>query len=885
MVGAAELSAEEYTTLELESWRNLHSYCLQYHIAENKPLGLFVDQKTGFKGIIKKANIEFPIKSDPLDDIIINSMFENRYDLSLVCCDDPSIEPSFAVLLKSVNLINQALTEDDLILFEACLLRGDETIIGVESIIDNSLILSSDPSSPNGEPLKHAFDSIFTKAPQLLEAISVAIRTMELLLKESNQDQSVLYSSSQAISPIYSHFLSSNRGINLLSESVRHMTRTKYNFCRDLLLFQSFVTKLRNKDNLEVIEKITSNTIPLTIELLNAFHLMTWICETPMTVGTGGPVGSDDCVAHLSILGLNEYINVNRSGATSAYLSLDCGPQTLLNHFIQNNGGVLAKRLLTHMAETSEETVANVEMWTTIIPQLVQAITLLISPLTNQFSLPEFLLGFGQYNLLMQYINKLDVWYEWNSRSRLFLKALCHLILGDAFKSIPLFNRALLGVSEEPFLHRFVGLNRVNEIEEDSDTIKADAIYKYYNKLLQLFAIYGTPDTIVEVVDSALSSLSKSEDIDYEQHITALYSTKFMAHLELGNTTEAYEALLSNPDISQRKICLRQFIVHHCDSGNLSALMAFAYKDIEDEFVSIIESRARSTDLLLSNEVNYYQLLYSYFVRDSNYRKAASVMYEYCRRLSQEVNGIESIQKQLSSYLIVLNCLKIINPKYSWIIKPTTRRDSSPQSKRKLNWSQTRTDSMEDSISSVEMEILDINDIKREYELVKARLRLLQKDEKAYEIANSLLGPTETVTVLISASLFDLAFNLCSLLKINYEPIFEGIVSKYIYLVQSGNSYEIVDVYDCFVDNETPLLGFINSANLAPVHKMWHLISAYLDKYEAPGQTALKKCVTQKLLSNGLMIPTCLKLKYQVSIELSFKHNIADITNITRQNK
>ena len=88
----------------------------------------------------------------------------------------------------------------------------------------------------------------------------------------------------------------------------------------------------------------------------------------------------------------------------------------------------------------------------------------------------------------------------------------------------------------------------------------------------------------------------------------------------------------------------------------------------------------------------------------------------------------------------------------------------------------------------------------------------LQKDQKQYEIANSLLGPPETVAVLISASLFDLAFNLCSLLKMNYEPIFEGIVSKYIFLVQSGNSYEIVDVYDCFVDNETPLLGFINCA-------------------------------------------------------------------------
>ncbi|CAG2120407.1 unnamed protein product, partial [Medioppia subpectinata] len=324
--------------------------------------------------------------------------------------------------------------------------------------------------------------------------------------------------------------------------------------------------------------------------------------------------------------------------------------------------------------------------------------------------------------------------------------------------------------------------------------------------------------------------------------------------------------MISNPDLSQKKICLRQFIVHHCENRQLSALTAFSYNNIEEEFVNIIESRARSTDLLSSNQINYYHLLYSYFVRDSNYRRAASVMYEFCRRLSQEVNGLESIKQQVNAYLIVLNCLKIINPKYSWIVKHSYKREtSSPLTKRKLHSNAKRAVGGDDESAkrSLELEIMDSNDMKREYELVKARLRLLQKDEKTFAIANTPLDATETITLLISASLFDLAFNLCSLLKLKYEPIFEGIVSKYIYLVQSGNSYEIVDVYDCFVDNDTPSLGFINAADMAPVDKMWHLIATYLHKYETEGQTCLKRCVAEKLLANGLMIPTCLKLKYQ----------------------
>ncbi|XP_054162696.1 nuclear pore complex protein Nup160-like [Oppia nitens] len=873
VVGAAELSAEEYTALELESWRNLHSFCIQYDNNENKPLGLFFDPKTGFKGIIKKSNIEFPVKSDPLDEIIVNSIVDDyKYDLSVVC-EDPSLESSLGHLLKSIALINETLVEDNLVCFEAYLLRGESPIIAAEVLIDNSLILATDPKSANGEPLKHAFNNIITKAPQLLDAINLIIRALESYIKDTNEEQTILSNGLQIISPVFVNCFSSNRGLNLLSESVKRMVRLRFNFCRDLLLFQSFIIKLRNKESLEVIEKINTTTIPITAELLNAYYLMTWICETPMNLTNVGSIVNEDSVALLSLLELNEYININRSGLSSTSFLFDCGPKTIVNYFIQNNGGIIAKKLLTNKLENENETVANLELWSTILPQYIQSIALLISPITSHFHLPEFLLGFGQYNLLIEYINKLDVWCEWNSYSRLFLKALSYLITGESYKSVSLFNRALFGViasekDEELFIKRIIGHNFQLEIDEEVENnlenSKLNVIYKYYNKLLQLFAIYGNPSDVIQVVDSALSALTNPNTGDnYNEHISSLLSTKFMAHLELGNTTEAYETMISNPDLSQKKICLRQFIVHHCDSGQLSSLTAFTYIDIEEEFVNIIESRARSTDLHLSNHINYYHLLYSYFVRDSNYRRAASIMYEYCRRLSQETNGIESIEKQVNSYVIVLNCLKIINPKYSWIVKHSYKmNNSSPMTKRKHGSPEQSLDEM-DNNRKLEVEILDSVNIKCEYELIKSRLRLLQKDEKTYAIANTSLTASQTVRLLIEGSLYDIAFNLCQLLKLNYEPIFEGIVSKYIYLVQSGNTIEVVDVYDCFVDNDTPSLGFIACALMTPVDKMWHLITTYLNRYETPGQTTYKKCVAQKLLANGLMIPTCLKLNYQ----------------------
>ncbi len=853
----------------MDSWEKLHSFCVQYHNVENKPLGLFVDPRTGLKGIIKKSNIEFLRKCDPFDEAIISSMFDNKFSYDLLC-DDSSVESSLAILLKSINTISQSLTEDDLIAFEASLLRGESAENAVSALIENSLMLAINPNSLNGEPLKHAFDNIYTKAPQLFEAIEIANKALDLDLKDSsNADEEENFS--RSVLPIFVNFLSSNSGLALLSESVKQMSRLRFNFCRDLLLFQSFISQVRNKDSLEVIEKMHSNTIPLTAMYLHAYYFMTWVCDTPMMLGTVQSVNTEDSAAHLALLELNDYININRSGSSAASL-FDSGPKTILNHFIQNNGGVLAKKLLSYKLTHIEENVTNLEIWSAIMPEYVLSVAQLVWPISTQFKLAEFLLGFGQYQLLQQYINKLDVWCQWNVSSRQFLKALCYLILGEPNKSVPLFNKAIFGVNEESFLNGLI-IGQLFENQAEDDVIKSNIVFRYFNKLLQLFSLYSHSGAVIDVINSAITMLDETNDLNYEEHMSSLYSTLFMCQLELGNTTEAYEAMILNPDISQKKVCLRQFIVHHCESGQLSGLTAFTYNDIEDEFVNIIESRARSTDLLLSNQINYYQLLYSYFVRDSNYRKAASVMYEYCRRLSQEVNGIESIKKQVTCYLITLNCLKIVNPKYSWIVKPSARRPTSPLTKRKHDSPVSRDGLEEQEFLQPVIEILDSDDIKREYELVKARLRLLQKDEKTYAIANTHLGPTETVTLLISANLYDLAFSLSSLLKLKFEPIFEGIVSKYIYLIQSGNSYEIVDVYDCFVDNDSASLGFINSADLTPVEKMWHLISAYIEKYEIPGQTSMKRCVSEKLLSNGIQIPTCLKLKYQ-------KHNCPELLRL-----
>lgn len=45
-------------------------------------------------------------------------------------------------------------------------------------------------------------------------------------------------------------------------------------------------------------------------------------------------------------------------------------------------------------------------------------------------------------------------------------------------------------------------------------------------------------------------------------------------------------------------------------------------------------------------------------------------MYEYGLRLGREVPGLKGLQRQAKCYLAALNALRLVDPKYAWIVKP-----------------------------------------------------------------------------------------------------------------------------------------------------------------------------------------------------------------------
>eukprot|EP00064_Thunnus_orientalis_P018534 superscaffoldBa00004308_g18635 len=153
----------------------------------------------------------------------------------------------------------------------------------------------------------------------------------------------------------------------------------------------------------------------------------------------------------------------------------------------------------------------------------------------------------------------------------------------------------------------------------------------------------------------------------FQEAATEVEKEEFL--MKLTGTEEDEAASTPRLQYYNKLDCLRQLVVVLCERSQLQDLVQFSYVNLHDEVVSIIESRARGLDLLAHN---YYELLYAFHINRHNYRKAATVMFEFGMRLGREVRTHLGLQKQVNCYLASLNCLRLIRPEYAWIVQPTS---------------------------------------------------------------------------------------------------------------------------------------------------------------------------------------------------------------------
>uniref|UniRef100_A0AAY4BWC0 Nucleoporin 160 n=1 Tax=Denticeps clupeoides TaxID=299321 RepID=A0AAY4BWC0_9TELE len=550
-------------------------------------------------------------------------------------------------------------------------------------------------------------------------AMAVLLREMDLETDTEAGTEGLDTGRSLSVRISLSQLYGSSVAVSVVCQAVCQVTMTRALFCRDLLILQQLYLRLGDNVN------------------FNTHH-------------------ADANLQHLSVLELSD----------SPAMAPSQTGMTLKPHLFYQN--VARKAIVSQIFSQQDAQSAQAPLhWPQMVSSVITLLCQLLWPSNPGFRFPECLMGNCQYTQLQEYVRLLGPWCQVNVGSCRFILGQCYLATGEGHKALSCFQQAATEVEKEDFLMRLVGA------ENDEAGATAPRL-QYYNKVLRLLEDVGLPELVIQ-----LATLAISEAVNDTRSQAALWTRIFKHHLDLGHNSQAYEALIQNPDPSRQLDCLRQLVVVLCERSQLQHLVQFSYVNLHDEVVGIIESRARAVDLLSHN---YYELLYAFHINRHNYRKAGTVMFEYGMRLGREVRTLHGLQKQVNCYLAALNCLRLIRPAYAWIIQPSPgavyeRPGTSPKRNHDGEFAAAS--------GSRQIEILELKDLEKEYTLARSRLTLAQHDQSSAAIAGSA-SAAEMVALLVQAGLFDTALSLSQTFKLPLTPVFEGLTYKCIKLQYGG---------------------------------------------------------------------------------------------------
>nr|XP_055048716.1 nuclear pore complex protein Nup160 [Misgurnus anguillicaudatus] len=810
-----EFAQDDYRLLQVEFWSKFYACCLQYQEVLSNPLALHVSTATAMVCVLKKAFVSFLLPCFAVDHLYLSSdeYFSTEEDTPIA--EDSDMSRDVLQLVQCLRQVNESLTEEMAYEMEKSLDHLLSPERASEKILD--ALLANEHGS--------GIEEILNKLLEIRNAVSA----MNLLLREldletdAELDSRPVSGQSLRVRISLSQLYGSSAAASLICQAVCQTTMTRALLCRDLLVLLQLYR--RHGDNIflpggnEMLQ-IQQDLIPRCSHLLCTYHLLK---QMSLTMSSSVPLDILNAdLQHLSVLELSD------STAPASNRSV-LSPQTVLELFYQN----VARKAIVSQIFTQQDLEDNVTVlhWPQMISSVLTLLCQFIWPSNPNFLFPECLMGNCQYAQLQEYVRLVGPWCQVNVGSCRFVLGQCYLANGEGQKALQCFQEAAAEVEKEDFLMKIAGSDEV--------TAATAPRLLYYNKVLRLLEDIGLPELVIE-----LATLAISEAANDERSQAALWTRIFKHHLDLGHNSQAYEALTQNPDPSRQLDCLRQLVVVLCERAQLRDLIQFSFVNLHNEVVGIIESRARAVDLMTHN---YYELLYAFHINRHNYRKAGTVMFEYGMRLGREVRTLLGLQKQVNCYLAALNCLRLVQPEYAWIVQPSSgavyeRPGASP----KRNYD----GEMAAGPVSQRIDILELKDLEKEYILARSRLTLAQQDPSSAAIAGAA-SSVDMVTLLVQTGLFDTALTLCQTFNLPLTPVFEGLTFKCIKLQHKGDQDQ-TEAWGWLAANQLP--SVITTKECSATDEAWRLLEHYLEQH--PSQNAkYHRCVINKLLSHSVPPP------------------------------
>ncbi|KAH8416814.1 hypothetical protein KR222_005997, partial [Zaprionus bogoriensis] len=858
---------EEYLDIATRLWDRFYSCCEQYHMKFSEPIGVSALGIMDVVCVVRRHSFALLRPCEMLEHLI----FAEEHTLEVTdfvashCDNSRSAALSFVGLMKIIKLLEKSLTEDIKMEIDKKLYQRNGGLIN--RLLEYITADSDDSSGNAGIALSSAcLEHIQQKLQSIGElhvAINVLLDMLSILDHDASQDSAGDQSKTARFLQSAGALFGSEYGLSILTETIKQIAIIRFAVCRNLLILQYIAYGQNARERASIVANIN---------FLNSYYTLVWIANVPISLNM--PANFEVSLQRLARAQLF-------SGYTRPYSSqLRLNSRTtLLSLFLQSKGLSSALSMLLKESDQLEDN--QLSMRQTLI-KLVGYTNQMLWPEAWNDVFIEWLFGTCHHIIIQDYVRILSGWCEEKSNSRNFMLAVSLLDCGEPDKAIELFEKITEGVLKEPFLFEQVlrntplytklqGLLNSKDVAVTKEDAKL-AMVHYYLKVIQLFEQHSAIDYIIQLAQMAMSKLR----VDDPQ-LPMFQSIVFNNHLQLQHYEEAYHALVYNADTSRRKDCLRQLVITLFECKRFDLLIQLPYNNLQEEFESIVESRARSLSI---DQNQVYNFLYSFHTNKGNMRKAAIVMYEQAMRLQVDSDAPDALQKRCSSLLVCLNCLYLVDKRYRWIAKPSIADDKVDQSNE-----ESAVPGLE---GCHEVVVLEQADIRRELLLAEALRELShhRKDVAAFELA----GAEELAYLLATTGLYTAALKLSSGHKFSVLPIFESLTAACV----SATEEKAIDAWSWLQNNDLAGKGETlimlntsinnnnclsdlphrnNAANMA-----WSLLQKLVGDNELKDSTLIRKCVVNRILTLNAFVPQWLYNSYKLANSREFlylfvKHN------------
>jgi len=737
--------------------------------------------------LLKKGMISFLRPLDLVESLVLQrgrpwSQFS--YSGASHIFSQQSVSSGLTALLEVLSLVNDELSMEQINRFDQLMFQL-QSADQIAKDIANELIQNEPLSLLDCINTELASIDFCLALSALLQQLSVGMTNTRV--EQHNKIAQVPSKSS------FNMLFNGAMGLGALVESARQMADLRLALCRNVLIVQQLLILSQKKLQLSPVdaETIRSEFLPRTVPLTHAYYALSWLCHYPAQTMSNSLIEQN--IRQMAVLGFK------KPQDTSVLSSC----KTLVELFITLDGGQAARGIVLQEEDMEEWT----SPWIDAFPRFVKAIGQLLWPIGNHTTFMEFLIERFQPSAVQGYVRLQQNWCDWNTCSRKFLMAVALVSTGEGAKASRWMLEAAEGIEKEDLLLSII-------VRNSNEMCEADLYLRYYLVCVQLLEQSGLSHAALRVAIVALNSGRNNDPL-----LPTMWSIVAKLHLQLAHYQEAYEAIISNPDGSQRPESLGRLVNTLLERKRMDILLSFPYAGLESELEKIVERRARSSDVLSMKL--YYSFLYSFHVRQGKMRKAAAVMYEQALRYGYEGDS----PKRVKCLLACLNSLRLVSREEAWLVKPVSLSGSL---------------SGNGSSGPRTVDVIEYADIEKEYELSYACLNLGQ--------SISSLSHPDVVALLTSRNQYESALRISRIFQVeDTSSIIEHLAGKCVLL--SRESAEEDDAWGWLADNQASGVG---KASV----QAWRLLERLLPKAEGGDKlTRCHRAAARRILDLNCTLP------------------------------